>query len=324
MPVTLSDLVKDPPLLLAACEHLVPFMNGSAMRRLTFLLDQLAFDSDGDQLDEADRRWLEDALCHGEPNRDWWEGELSRLRDAGVELITSTDGRYPINLKLVHDGPPLLFVQGRLEAEDHRAVAVVGTREASRAGLDLAQNVTEGLVARGYTVVSGLAKGYRHCCPRVIIKCRRTNYCCIWYADRQDLSRREPRSGSTDHRPGRLRVAVPSPGAYRTLVVPGAQPHRFWIGTCHRRGGSVREFGSPAPGPGHTQARQASLSRGIACHISAVGPADAVGVAEHHGGMRLRPNCGGARARFGSRRQRCLRMTKLNPKRYLERLESGG
>ena len=42
MPVTLSDLVKDPPLLLAVCEHLVPFMNGSAMRRLTFLLDELA------------------------------------------------------------------------------------------------------------------------------------------------------------------------------------------------------------------------------------------------------------------------------------------
>ena len=41
MPVTLSDLVKDPPLLLAVCEHLVPFMNGSAMRRLTFLLDEL-------------------------------------------------------------------------------------------------------------------------------------------------------------------------------------------------------------------------------------------------------------------------------------------
>ena len=159
MPVTLSDLVKDPPLLLAVCEHLVPFMNGSAMRRLTFLLDELGSGSDGDQLDEADRRWLEDSLCHGESNRDWWEDELSRLRDAGVELITSTDSRYPINLKLVHDGPPLLFVQGRLEAEDHRAVAVVGTREASKAGLDLAQNVAEGLVARGYTVVSGLAKG---------------------------------------------------------------------------------------------------------------------------------------------------------------------
>ena len=159
MPVTLSDLVDDPPLLLAVCERLVPFMNGSAMRRLTFLLDELAFASDGDQLDEADRLWLKDALSEGEPNRDWWADELTRLGDAGVELITRTDACYPVNLKLVHDGPPLLFVQGHLDAKDQRAVAVVGTREASEAGLDLAQNVAEGLVASGYTVVSGLAKG---------------------------------------------------------------------------------------------------------------------------------------------------------------------
>ena len=154
----LVELVDDQPLLLAVCEQLVPSMNGTAMRRLSFLFDELA-DGNGEQIDETDAVWLTDALSQSVPNRDRWANELTRLSDTGVELVTRTDARYPVNLKLVHDSPPVLFVQGHLQAEDRRVAAVVGTRTASQAGLDLARNIAEGLVAHGYTVVSGLAKG---------------------------------------------------------------------------------------------------------------------------------------------------------------------
>ena len=157
--MSMSDLLCDRALLVAVCEELVPFMNGSAMGRLTFLLDELARDPGGERLVDTDRHWLENGLSAAASRRDRWEAELNRLSAVGVEAIASTDHRYPTNLTLVHDGPPVLFVRGTLREQDRRAVAVVGTREASSEGLNLAQRIARGLVAQGYTVVSGLAKG---------------------------------------------------------------------------------------------------------------------------------------------------------------------
>lgn len=154
-----SAVLEDDALLAALCEELVPFMNGSSMGRLRFLLDELVLDSSGEHLDEPDRQWLDDGLRGAARRRDTWARELERLADDGVSVVASTGPGYPVNLTLVHDGPPLLFYKGNLREQDRRAVAVVGTRAASKTGLDLAQVVSSGLVAHGYAVVSGLAKG---------------------------------------------------------------------------------------------------------------------------------------------------------------------
>lgn len=157
--MSLSDLLNDRALLVAACEALAPSMNGPAMGRLTFLLDELCLDPSGERLENIDRQWLQDGLGEGANRHAWWSSELARLSDMGIETIACTDNHYPINLALVHDGPPLLFVRGEFVEADRRAVAVVGTREASKEGIDCAQDIATGLVARDYTVVSGLAKG---------------------------------------------------------------------------------------------------------------------------------------------------------------------
>lgn len=157
--IDLSTVLGDSALLAALCEELVPFMNGPTMGRLTFLLDELVLDPSGGHLDEPDRQWLENGLRGAAQRRDGWARELERLTEEGVSVVASTGAGYPVNLTLVHDGPPLLFVQGDLREQDRRAVAVVGTRDASKAGLDLAQTIACDLVAREFAVVSGLAKG---------------------------------------------------------------------------------------------------------------------------------------------------------------------
>src|SRR4051794_21323882 len=43
----------------------------------------------------------------------------------GIETITVLDAAYPVNLRMVHDRPPVLFVRGALSDCDERAVAVV-------------------------------------------------------------------------------------------------------------------------------------------------------------------------------------------------------
>jgi len=77
----------------------------------------------------------------------------------GIGLVTVLDDAYPVNLRTVHDRPPLLFVRGALAEDDQRSVAVVGTRSASDRGLRQARSVACDLAAAGYVVVSGLAAG---------------------------------------------------------------------------------------------------------------------------------------------------------------------
>ena len=85
--------------------------------------------------------------------------QVDGWRDSGLQLLTILDPEYPENLRGVHDRPPLIFVSGRLEPSDARAVAVVGARAASPAAANTAGVIAMHLVQAGFTVFSGLAAG---------------------------------------------------------------------------------------------------------------------------------------------------------------------
>jgi DNA processing protein len=85
--------------------------------------------------------------------------DLERWDAQGMRLVTVLDPDYPPNLKAVHDRPPILFIAGRITPSDAKAVAVVGARKATDAGLEQATQIAEHLTRTGHTVVSGLAAG---------------------------------------------------------------------------------------------------------------------------------------------------------------------
>jgi DNA processing protein len=87
------------------------------------------------------------------------DGELEKLEQAGVQVLTLDDADYPRHLQEAYNAPPLLYVRGRIESRDEWAVAVVGTRRASVYGKEAARMVGSGLAQAGVTVVSGLAQG---------------------------------------------------------------------------------------------------------------------------------------------------------------------
>ncbi len=87
------------------------------------------------------------------------EKELCELPRLGARLVRWTDPDYPPNLKHIADPPPYLFARGTLAADDRAAIAVVGARAASEAGLRMAERLGLELAAHGFIVVSGLARG---------------------------------------------------------------------------------------------------------------------------------------------------------------------
>ena len=84
--------------------------------------------------------------------------DARRLRDSGARVLFLTDPGYPALLREIHDPPPVLFARG-LAYPDTPAIAVVGARRASRAGLDAARALAAGLAEAGVNVVSGFARG---------------------------------------------------------------------------------------------------------------------------------------------------------------------
>lgn len=94
---------------------------------------------------------LEDALKGAESDVRAW-------RESGWRLVGILDDLYPARLREIHQAPPFLFASGDLRTDDP-AIAVVGSRNASARGLDIASSIATTLVSEGVTVLSGLAAG---------------------------------------------------------------------------------------------------------------------------------------------------------------------
>jgi DNA processing protein len=74
-------------------------------------------------------------------------------------LLALDDPRYPSRLLEIADPPPLLFLLGNPDVLQRPALAVVGSRHATQAGLGHARDFSRALGHAGLTIVSGLAQG---------------------------------------------------------------------------------------------------------------------------------------------------------------------
>ncbi|MGD8970548.1 MAG: DNA-processing protein DprA, partial [Desulfobacterales bacterium] len=84
--------------------------------------------------------------------------DMALAAQKSVRIVTMTDPDYPALLLQIPDPPPFLYVRGTL-ASEYKAVAVVGSRIATRYGLSTAVRLGAELAACGVTVVSGMARG---------------------------------------------------------------------------------------------------------------------------------------------------------------------
>src|SRR5713101_7757144 len=76
-----------------------------------------------------------------------------------ARCITRDEASYPANLREIPMPPVRLWMQGRVETDDALAIAIVGAREPTPYGLGCAERLAADLAVRGFTVVSGLARG---------------------------------------------------------------------------------------------------------------------------------------------------------------------
>lgn len=86
--------------------------------------------------------------------------EIAEARREGVRLLPVWDESYPSALRSIHDPPAVLRILGDLPVSTALpAVAVIGSRKATRYGLKTARGLAAALGSCGAVIVSGLARG---------------------------------------------------------------------------------------------------------------------------------------------------------------------
>src|SRR3984957_5822166 len=91
--------------------------------------------------------------------------ELAASQNLGVSLVAPGEAGYPPRLAVLDDAPPLLGVRGALDALMRPIIAIVGSRNASGAGLKFAGTLARDLGEAGFVVASGLAGGIGEAAP---------------------------------------------------------------------------------------------------------------------------------------------------------------
>jgi len=86
-------------------------------------------------------------------------GEIAAARRLGVSLLAPGEAGYPPRLAVLDDAPPLLGVRGAQEVLMRPVIAIVGSRNASGAGLKFAGVLARELGEAGFVIASGLARG---------------------------------------------------------------------------------------------------------------------------------------------------------------------
>ncbi|PIE82939.1 MAG: DNA-protecting protein DprA [Candidatus Contendobacter odensis] len=105
------------------------------------------------KLPEATRAYLK------KPDWQKIEQDLRWLEQPDNYLIDRDDDRYPPLLRQIAASPPLLFVHGEPECLQRPQIAIVGTRNPTPSGREIAHHFAAYLAEAGLVITSGLALG---------------------------------------------------------------------------------------------------------------------------------------------------------------------
>lgn len=99
------------------------------------------------------------------------ERQIEAAEMAQARIISVADPEYPRRLAATKDDPFILYVKGKLAPDGDHSVAIIGTREPTAHGIQIAQRVSKFFAEKGSSIVSGLALGCDAVAHETAIQC---------------------------------------------------------------------------------------------------------------------------------------------------------
>ena len=100
----------------------------------------------------------------------------NKLIQRGIYFVTREDREYPEKLNNIFGAPYGLYIKGRLPAKEDKLLAIVGARECSPYGIEMAKYLAGAIAKEGIIVISGLARGIDSCAHQGALSCGGVSY----------------------------------------------------------------------------------------------------------------------------------------------------
>ncbi len=76
-----------------------------------------------------------------------------------IKCLSYFESDFPQLLKRIKRPPKLIFLKGDIKLEDEKAVAIIGTRNPTKYGIEMTKLIAKKFSQLGFTIVSGFARG---------------------------------------------------------------------------------------------------------------------------------------------------------------------
>ena len=76
-----------------------------------------------------------------------------------IDIISIEDKEYPLNLVTIYNPPICLYIKGNEQIFKNKSIGIIGCRECSEYGKEIAQKFSYNLALNKINIVSGLARG---------------------------------------------------------------------------------------------------------------------------------------------------------------------
>lgn len=98
--------------------------------------------------------------------------ELIYTEKNNIKVLFYTDKDYPEYLFQCEDSPVILFQKGDINLNSYHAISIVGTRNATRYGIEMCEKLIADIASHGHNpvIVSGLAYGIDVCAHKAALK----------------------------------------------------------------------------------------------------------------------------------------------------------
>lgn len=91
--------------------------------------------------------------------KETYKKKYERLKRQGIILVTREDAYYPERLRNLPDSPYVLYLRGKMPEEGKKSIAVIGARDCSVYGKEMALWFSRELSQAGIQIISGMARG---------------------------------------------------------------------------------------------------------------------------------------------------------------------
>lgn len=85
--------------------------------------------------------------------------EISKEGRGKIKELLPFHKEFPKRLREIPDSPTCLYLKGELPGEEERTVAIIGARDGTEYGKDIARSIARSLAKKGIGIVSGMAYG---------------------------------------------------------------------------------------------------------------------------------------------------------------------